>query len=124
MGRIKTGTDYNGVSNAFGRGNEKRLSVHHDPNEARRGDMPGEGLARNGAAKKLHPVSLHNSATPHQIAGIDAGGQGHPVAVVDCGVKLTSSSAAAPLANGYGGMVPKVREAAPIKPGMKSQQGD
>ena len=90
---------------------------------ARRGDIPGEGLARNGAAKKLHPVSLHNSATPHQIAGVDAGGQGHAVAVVDGGVKLTSSSAAAPLANAYGGMVPKVREAAPIKPGMKSQQG-
>jgi len=123
MARIKTGTDHSGVSNAFARGNEKRLSVHHAPQEARGGDVgitpPG---MKPAAPKKLHPVSLHNSATPHQIAGVDAGGQGHAVAVVDGGVKLTSSAAAAPMANAYGGVL-KVSEAASVKPGMRRQQG-
>jgi len=124
MARIKTGTDHSGVSNAFARGNEKWLSVHHAPQEARAGDV---GIAppgmKSAAPKRLHPVSLHNSARPHQVAGVDAGGQSHAVAVVDGGVKLTSSGAAAPMADAYGGMIPKVREAAPPKPGMRRQQG-
>jgi hypothetical protein len=122
MTRSKIGVGLDGAHNAFARKGEATLAIHHDPGQARRGDMPGEGLARNGAPKKLHPVSLHNSATPHQIAGVDAGGQGHAVAVVDGGVKFTSSSAAAPLASAYGGVL-KVREAAPVKPGMRRQQG-
>jgi hypothetical protein len=124
MGRNKTGVAHDGTHNAFGWKGEATLAIHHDPGLARRGDV---GIAPPGmkpaVPKRLHPVSLHNSATPHQIAGVDAGGQSHAVAVVDGGVKLTSSAAAAPMANAYGGMIPKVRDAAPPKPGMRRQQG-
>jgi len=52
------------------------------------------------------------------------GGMGHGTTVVSGGETITSSAAAAPLARAYGNGIPKVRNAAPIMPGMKSQQSN
>jgi hypothetical protein len=69
MKRITTGTDHSGKSNAFARPGEPALAVHHDPNEARKGDVGIAPKFMKPAAKKvMHPVSLHNSATEQQKA--------------------------------------------------------
>jgi len=65
--RLKSGKAHDGTDNAFARGKEASLAVHHDPNEARAADHGVKGnIARDGALKRLHPVSLHNSATKRQ----------------------------------------------------------
>jgi len=119
--RLRNGVDHNGVSNAFARGEEATLAVHHAPNEARKSEL---GIAPPGmkpaAPKRLHPVSLHNSAKSEQIAGAGVGGMGHPSAIVDGGQSVPSSAAAAPLAHAYGSL-PKRRGPVPAKPGMRSR---
>ena len=75
MTRIKSGNGHDGASNAFAKSGEPTLAVHHDPNVARRGDVGVKGhIARDGAPKRLHPVSLHNGATERQRA---LAGMGH-----------------------------------------------
>lgn len=66
----------------------------------------------------------HGANTSRQIAGANAGGMGHGVTLIDGGQVIGTSAAAAPLADAYGGQVPKVRAAAPVSPGMKRQQGN
>ena len=75
MGRIISGNGYDGTSNAFRQAGEGALAVHHDPNDARRGDVGVKGNpARDGAPKRLHPVSVHNGMTERQRA---LAGMGH-----------------------------------------------
>ena len=117
--RLKAGTGHDGKSRAFAKPGEKSLSVHHDPNEARAGDVGVKGnIARDGAPKALHPVSVHNGMTQHQQGGAGIGGQGHATATIDGGQTVTSSAAAAPLQHAYGKGIPKVRDAAPPAFGM------
>jgi hypothetical protein len=69
MKRITSGTDHSGKSNAFAKPGEATLAVHHDPNEARKGDVGVKGnIARDGAPKRMHPVSVHNGMTERQQA--------------------------------------------------------
>jgi hypothetical protein len=148
MARLKTGIGRDGRSNAFARGNEKRLSVHHTNDRSM--DKPGEpahalghrghpigGVVggetvrapgafdiqpRQGASKALHSVPYHVSTTARQIAGSGRGGMGHPVAVVDCG-EVTTFQAAAPMADHYGGALPKSHDVA-VTPGMRDRHDD
>lgn len=78
MARSKIGVSADGSHNAFAKSGEPTLAVHHDPNRARAGDKPGAGLARSGAPKRLHPVSIHNGMTERQQA---LQGMGHATAV-------------------------------------------
>lgn len=65
--RLRSGVGHDGTSNAFARGKEATLAVHHDPNRARDGDHGVKGnIARDGKPKALHPVSIHNGMTDRQ----------------------------------------------------------
>jgi hypothetical protein len=147
----RSSVGHDGRSRAFARPGEPSLAVHHDPNIARRGDKadatahamghrghPTGGVVggqtvrnpgaldiqpRAGKPKAMHPVSLHNSATPRQIAAAGVGGMGHPGAVVDGG-QVTTSSAAAPMADHYGGALPKSRPAVGVAFGMRDRKDD
>jgi hypothetical protein len=120
MTRNKIGVSADGSHNAFAKRGEATLAVHHDPNEARKGDHGVKGnIARDGKAKALHPVSVHNGMTRQQIDAAGIGGQGHATAVVSGGQKL-ATDAPAPLAHAYGAVL-KDRPAAPIKPGMRNR---
>jgi hypothetical protein len=68
--RNKIGVGHDGTHNAFAKRGEPVLAVHHDPNIARRADaMHGDkSIARSGAPKRLHPVSIHNAMTERQQA--------------------------------------------------------
>jgi hypothetical protein len=69
MKRNSTGIGHDGRSNAFSKRGEATLAVHHDPNEARKGDHGVKGnIARDGAPKRMHPVSVHNGMTERQQA--------------------------------------------------------
>ena len=69
MARNTIGVGLNGKHNAFARKGEPALAVHHDPNEARKGDHGVKGnIARDGAPKRMHPVSIHNGMTERQQA--------------------------------------------------------
>jgi hypothetical protein len=70
MTRIKSGNGHDGISNAFRKAGEPPgLQVHHDPNDARKGDVGVKGnIARDGAPKRMHPVSVHNGMTERQQA--------------------------------------------------------
>ena len=109
MGRLKTGVGHDGRSRAFARKGEATLATHHDPQAARAGD---KGIApafmKPAASKALHPVALHNSATPRQISGAGKGGMGH---AVNSGGEVIGTSAAA-VPHAYGTGIPKRREAA------------
>lgn len=79
MKRITSGTAHDGTSNAFAKPGEATLAIHHDPNLARTGDHGVKGnIARNGALKRMHPVSIHNGMTERQQA---LQGMGHATAV-------------------------------------------
>jgi hypothetical protein len=100
---------------------QKLDNVHHVADrthefEAQRGD----NIARAGGKPKVSVVQVHGGMTRQQTDAAGIGGQGHATAVVDGGCKLTTDAPAAPLANAYGG-IPKVRNAAPIKPEMRSR---
>jgi len=125
MGRIKTGNGFDGSSNAFAKKGENTLSVHHSPMAARASDhLHGDtSIARNGKPKRLADVPVHNGMTRNQQAGVNLGGMGHGIGIVSGGQTLDGSAAAAPLAHAYGDGVPKVRNAAPIKSGMRSRTG-
>jgi hypothetical protein len=121
----RSSVGHDGRSRAFAKAGERTLAIHHDPNIARQGDLPdataherhghrghpvGAVVAgktvrapgaldiqpRSGAPKALHPVSLHNSTTPRQIAGMNAGGMAHPTALVDGGQTIADSAVASP----------------------------
>src|ERR1700687_4711914 len=79
MSRIKSGNGLDGTSNAFAKPGEGVLIVHHDPNIARAQDrLHGDkSIARDGAPKRFHPVSVHNGMTAQQQKMT---GMGHPVA--------------------------------------------
>jgi hypothetical protein len=69
MARNKIGVGADGSHNAFAKSGEPTLAVHHDPNEARKGDHGVKGnAARDGAPKRMHPVSVHNGMTERQQA--------------------------------------------------------
>jgi hypothetical protein len=126
MGRNKTGTGADGTSNAFARGDEPTLGVHHFSHgmgQHVEGHAEPGNLARHGKAKAVHGVPIHNAMKGQQIDTAGVGGMGHPTSIIDGGQSVSSSAAAAPLAHAYGGGVPKIRGAAPVKPGMRSRIG-
>lgn len=91
-------------------------------------DKPYRGSAPNvardgGRGKDVYPIKVHGGMTDRQVAGAAVGGMGHATATVDGGQTITTSAAAAPLAHAYGSMLPKVRDAAPVMPGMRPQHG-
>jgi len=121
MARNTIGVGQDGSHNAFARKGEPTLAVHHDPNEARKGDHGVKGnIARDGAPKRMHPVSVHNGMTRQQSDAAGIGGQGHATAVVSGGQKLATDAPAAPLAHAYGAVL-KTRPAAQVVPGMRSR---
>jgi len=121
MARSKIGVGADGSHNAFAKPGEPALAVHHDPNEARKGDHGVKGnIARDGAPKRMHPVSVHNGMTKQQSDAAGLGGMGHATAVIDGGQKLATSAPAAPLQHAYGAVL-KNRPCAPVKPGMRSR---
>ena len=152
MARNKIGVGADGSHNAFARKGEPTLAIHHTKRSgtwmARRtgtrrltGHPAGAVVngrtvrragavdiqPRQGAPKRMHPVSIHNGMTRQQIDAAGIGGQGHATAVVDGGEKLPTSKAAAPLAHAYGGGIPKVRPAAQVvaaHPGTRSRVND
>jgi hypothetical protein len=79
MARNTIGVGLDGKHNAFARKGEATLAVHHDPNEARKGDPGVKGnIARDGAPKRMHPVSIHNGMTERQQT---LQGMGHATAL-------------------------------------------
>jgi hypothetical protein len=96
---------------------------------------------RQGAAKRLDPVAPHSSSTARQLAGSGRGGMGHGSAVLSGGEVVATNAAAVPpvpahrrgfnspaapsvpITHAYGTMTPKIREAAPVKAGMRSRTG-
>jgi hypothetical protein len=73
----RAGVDHTGKSKAFAKPGEPALAIHHDPNIARQHDRPmTDNIATRGAPKRMHPVALHNSATPQQRA---MRGMGHAI---------------------------------------------
>jgi hypothetical protein len=125
MSRNKIGVGADGSHNAFAKRGEATLAVHHDPNEARKGDHGVKGnIARDGAPKRMHPVSVHNGMTRQQSDAAGIGGMGHATAVVDGGQKLATDAPAAPLEHAYGSGILKVRPAAQVVPGMRTRRGE
>jgi hypothetical protein len=89
------------------------LSVSHGLGAGKpyRHDTPN--IARDSTAgKHVHAILPHGSSTAAQIAGAGAGGRGHAT-VYDGGQPG--------LPHAYGTGVPKVRNAAPVKEGMRSR---
>jgi hypothetical protein len=122
--RLKAGNNRDGTSRAFAKGNEPTLSTHHDPNEARAGDVGiAPGFMKPAARKAMHPVSVHNGMHPRAVAAAGLGGQGHGTATIDGGQTVVSSAAAAPIASAYGGGILKVRDAAKPAWGNRSRTG-
>jgi hypothetical protein len=70
MARNTIGVGLDGKHNAFAKSGEPTLAIHHDPNIARAADaLHGDkSIARNGAPKRMHPVSVHNGMTERQQA--------------------------------------------------------
>jgi hypothetical protein len=151
MARNKIGVGLDGKSNAFARGNEKRLAVHHTNDRSM--DKPGDPAhvlghrghptahvadgktvratgaldiqPRQGASKALHPVALHGSMTDMQRAGAGIGGMGHSTsALSDGGTKLTVNAAAAPMADHYGGALPKSQPDTQVTWGNRHRNND
>jgi hypothetical protein len=124
--RNTTGIGADGRSNAFAKPGEPTLGVHHFSHgngEHVVGHAVKGNIARDGKGKAVHAVAIHNGMKRQQIETAGVGGMGHPTSVIDGGQSVSASSAAAPLAHAYGGGVPKVRGAAPVKPGMRSRIG-
>jgi hypothetical protein len=73
MSRSKIGVGADGSHNAFAKAGEPTLAIHHDPNVARATDhLHGDkSIARNGAPKRMHPVSVHSGM--HRTTGTNDG---------------------------------------------------
>jgi len=112
MARYAIGVGRDGTHNAFARKGERTLAVHHDPNEARKGDsgVPGN-IARDGAPKRMHPVSIHRNMTERQQA---LKGMQHANATAP------DANPASPLSK-----IPEgksfVGKSVPVSPGMRSR---
>jgi hypothetical protein len=147
----RSSVGHDGRSKAFAKPGERTLAIHHDPNVARRGDKPDATAhlmghrghptgavvggrtvrtpgaldiqPRAGAPKAMHPVSIHNGMHSRQIAGAGVGGMGHPGAVVDGG-QVTTSAAAAPMADHFGGALPKTTASPQASWGMRDRSDD
>jgi hypothetical protein len=136
----------------FTKPGERGLTTHHDSRAARQYDAPGEPAhekhghrghpvgdvvngkivhapgaldiqPRAGKPKELPPVPYHVSTTARQIAAAGRGGMGHPgAAVTDGGQTITTSAAAAPMLDAYGGQLPTKAhmKPAPVADSMKS----
>jgi len=94
------------------------LSVSHGlgASEPYCGSTPN--IARDaGRGKHVHPIKPHGSSTARQLAGVNRGGMGHATG----GESIAPSAAA--VSHAYGDQIPKTRDAAPIKSGMRSSQG-
>jgi hypothetical protein len=97
-------------------------NVHHVADRTHEfEEQRGGNIARAGGKPKRTVVQVHGAMTRQQSDAAGFGGQGHATAVVDGGQKLATDAPAAPLEHAYGGGIPKVRTAAPIKPGMRSR---
>jgi hypothetical protein len=114
--KSRTGVDYSGRSKAFAKPGESSLDVHHDPNVARvhdgMKDQTRTNIARDGKAKALHPVSVHNAmATRSRDSG-----QSH------LGGDALSRADANPGTNPLGG-APRGKRLTPPQPspGMRSR---
>jgi hypothetical protein len=116
MSRIISGNGHDGTSNAFRKGNEPPgLQVHHDPNVARAHDVGVKGnIARDGAPKRMHPVSVHNGMTDRQQA---LAGMGHANATAP------DANPASPLSKEPQGKA-FVGAPIPVKPGMHTPGRD
>jgi hypothetical protein len=142
--RNSTGVGHDGRSNAFAKPGEPTLAAHHSPMDARAHDHGIAPSFMKPAAKKALPdVSIHNGMHSRQIAAAGLGGLGHASAVLSGGQVIAANAAAvppvpahrknfnspdasqvsAPITQAYGKGVPKVRDAAPAKAGMRSRQG-
>jgi hypothetical protein len=143
MARNKIGIGHDGTHNAFAKPGEPTLVAAHSGMAARAHDQPGLGIARNGSPKRFPDVPYHNGMPVKAIVNAGIGGIGHGVASLGDGGQVVSvSSAAVPpvpahrrgfnsvsapqpsqgLTHAYGSVL-KVREAAPISPGMKNRTG-
>jgi hypothetical protein len=112
MARNKIGVSAAGSHNAFARKGEPALAVHHDPNEARKGDHGVKGnVARDGAPKRMHPVSIHNGMTERQQA---LAGMQHANAVAP------DANPASPLSKEPQGKA-FIGKSVPVVPGMRSR---
>ena len=111
--RNKIGVGHDGTHNAFAKSGEPVLAVHHDPNIARRADaMHGDkSIARSGASKKLHPISIHNAMTERQQA---LKGMQHANAVAPV------ANPASPLSKIPAGK-PWIGKPVPVSPGQRSR---
>jgi hypothetical protein len=92
------------------------LSISHGlgATEPYSGSTPN--IARDaGRGKHVHPIKPHGSSTARQLAGVNRGGMGHATG----GEPIASSAPVVPHAYGY--QIPKTRDAAPIKSGMRSR---
>ena len=112
MTRSKIGVGADGSHNAFAKSGEPTLAVHHDPNEARKGDHGVKGnIARDGAPKRMHPVSIHNGMTERQQA---LAGMGHANATAP------DANPASPLSKEPQGKA-FIGKPVPATPGMRSR---
>jgi hypothetical protein len=101
---------------------QKLDNVHHVADRTHEfEEQRGANIARAGGKPKVSVVQVHGGMTRQQTDAAGIGGMGHATAVVDGGQKLTTDAPAAPLQHAYGTGIPKVRNAAPNKPGMKSR---
>jgi hypothetical protein len=99
MARNTIGVGLDGKHNAFARKSEPALTVHHDPNEARKGDHGVKGnIARDGAPKRMHPVSVHNAMSKVTKDGSVALGGDHASAIdsLTGGVVVPGAAKSAP----------------------------
>jgi hypothetical protein len=98
-----------------------QTNVHHVADRTHEFEAQrGGNIARAGGKPKRSVVQVHGGMTRQQSDAAGLGGMGHATAVIDGGQKLTTDAPAAPLTHAYGG-IPKVRNAAPVKPGMRSR---
>lgn len=113
--RSKIGNSHDGSHNAFAKPGEPTLKVHHDPNRPRVHDGMVErasgNIARAGAPKKFHPVSIHNGMTERQQA---LAGMGHANATAP------DANPANPLSKEPQGK-DFVGKSVPVVPGMKNR---
>jgi len=97
-------------------------NVHHVSDRTHEFEAhKGGNIARAGGKPKRSVVQVHGGMTKQQSDAAGLGGMGHATGVIDGGQKLATDAPAAPLQHAYGGQIPKSRNAAPIKPGMRSR---
>jgi hypothetical protein len=99
-----------------------KSNVHHVSDRTHEFEAhKGGNIARAGGKPKVSVVQVHGGMTRQQSDAAGLGGMGHATAVIDGGQKLATDAPAAPLQHAYGSQIPKVRSAAPVKPGMRSR---